>query len=73
MKDLENEYIFCDEKLKVFTKSQVYNGEADIEYSLFIKVYETSRYLFLYHTKNQVFIVDKNPIEGGTVGDGGCL
>ena len=67
MKDAENEYIFCDNVLKTFTKSQEYNGEAEIEYSLFVKVYETSRYLFLYQTHNQVFIVDKNTIEGGTV------
>ena len=67
MKDAENEYVFCDNVLKTFTKSQEYNGEAEIEYSLFVKVYETTRYLFLYQTNNQVFIVDKNTIEGGTV------
>ena len=66
MKDAENEYIFCDNVLKTFTKSQEYNGEAEIEYSLFVKVYETSRHLFLYQTNNQVFIIDKNTIEGGT-------
>ncbi len=69
MKDAENVYIFYDNVLKAFTKSQEYNGEAEIEYSLFVKVYETSRHLFLYQTNNQVFIVDKNTIEGGTVGD----
>ena len=69
MKDAENEYIFCDNVLKIFTKSQEYNGEAEIEYSLFVKVQETSRYLFLYQTKNQVFIVDKFSIENGTVED----
>ena len=67
MKDTENEYVFCDDVLKTFTKSQEYNGEAEIEYSLFVKVYETTRYLFLYQTNNHVFIVDKSTIEGGTV------
>ena len=67
MKDIENEYIFCDDELKAFTKSEEYNGEVAIEYSLFVKAYETSRYLFLYQTNNQVFIVDKNTIEGGSV------
>ena len=67
MKDTENEYVFCDDVLKTFTKSQEYNGEAEIKYSLFVKVYETTRYLFLYKTNNQVFIVDKYTIEGGTV------
>ena len=67
MQNVENQYIFCDNVLKIFTKSQEYNGEAEIEYSLFVKVYETSRHLFLYQTNNQVFIVDKKTIEGGTV------
>lgn len=69
MKETENEYIFCDDVLRTFTKSQEYNGEAEIEYSLFVKVYETSRHLFLYQTNNQVFIIDKNTIEGGTAED----
>ena len=67
MQNVENEYIFYDDVLKTFTKSQEYNGEAQIEYSLFVKVYETSRYLFLYQTNNQVFVVDKSTVEGGTV------
>ena len=67
MKDAENEYLFCDDVLKVFTKSEEYNGEAEIEYSVFIKIYETSKYFFLYQTNNQVFLVDKSTIEGGSV------
>ena len=67
MKDAENEYVFCDNVLKTFTKSKEYNGEAEIEYSLFVKVYETSGYLFLYQTNNQVFVVDKSTVEGGTI------
>ena len=69
LKDAENEYVFCDNVLKTYTKSKEYNGEAEIEYSLFVKVYETSKYLFLYQTNNQVLIVDKNTIEGGTAED----
>ena len=69
MKETENEYVFCDDVLRTFTKSQEYNGEAEIEYSLFVKVYETTKYLFLYQTNNQVFIIDKNTIEGGTAED----
>ena len=69
MKDIQNEYIFCNDELKAFTKSVEYNGEVAIEYSFFVKVYETTRYLFLYQANNQVFIVDKNTIEGGTAQD----
>ena len=67
MKDAENEYVFCENVLKVSTKSKEYNGEAVAEYSLFVRAYETTKYLFLYQTNNQVFIVDKATIEGGTV------
>lgn len=69
MQNVENEYMFSDNVLKVFSKSQEYNGEAQIEYSFFVKVYETTKYLFLYETNNQVFVVDKSTIEGGTVED----
>ena len=66
MKDAENEYVFCDDVLKAFSKSKEYNGEAEIEYSVFVRVYETIKYFFLYQTNNQAFIVDKATIEGGT-------
>ena len=69
MKDAENEHIFCDNSLKTFTKSETYNGEAEIEYSMFVKVYETSDYFFLYQNNNQVFLVDKSTIEGGRIDD----
>ena len=67
MKETENEYVFCDDVLRAYTKSQEYNGEAVIEYSLFVKVYETSKYFFMYQTNNQVLIVNKATIKGGTV------
>ncbi len=67
LKNVENEYIFSNSSLKVFSKSNEYNGEAEIEYSFFVKVHETSRYLFLFQTNNQVFIIDKKTIEGGTI------
>ena len=66
MKEAENEYIFYDNELKVFTASPEYNGEAKIEYSLFVKVYETAKYFFLYETNNQVFAVDKSTVEDGS-------
>ncbi len=66
MKTAENEYIFYDNSFKIFAKNEVYNGEADIEYSLLVCAYETSKYFFLYQTNNQAFIVDKSTLVGGT-------
>lgn len=69
MQNIENQYVFYDNVLKIFTKGQEYNGEAEINYSLFVRAYETNDYLFLYQTNNQVFIVNKRTVEGGTAGD----
>ena len=69
MKDIENNYLFKDNALKVSSKSEEYSGEAEIEYSLFIKVYETSAYFFLFQPNNQAFIIDKSTIEGGSADD----
>lgn len=69
MKNIENIYVFSDNVMKIYTKSQVYNSESELEYSLFVKVYETSKYFFLYQTQNQTLIVDKSTIEDGTVDD----
>lgn len=69
MQDTENEYIFYDNYIKEFSKSREYTAEADIEYSLFVKVYETSKYFFLFQTQNQAYIIDKSTIEGGTAED----
>ena len=66
MKDAENVYIFCDRALKTFAKSVDYTAEAEMEYFMFVKAYETAKYFFLYQTNNQVFIVDKATIENGT-------
>ncbi len=67
LKDVENEYIFYDNILKISSQNQGYNAEEEIEYSLLVKVYETTQHLFLYRTNDQVFIIDKSTIEGGTV------
>jgi hypothetical protein len=65
--NIENEYIFYDTALKVFSKSREYSWEAELRYSLIVKVYETSRYLFLYRTDRQVFPVDKSTIDTAAV------
>lgn len=69
MKEVENVYIFSDNVLKISAESKEYNGESIIEYSLFVKAFETSKYFFLFQTNNQAFVVDKSTIEGGTAED----
>ena len=69
MQGVENEYIFCDNILRVYSNGEHYNGEVEIEYSLFVNVYETSEYFFLYQTQNQVYVIDKSTIVGGSAED----
>ncbi len=69
MKQAENLYIFTDDVLKVTTASQEHYGSAEIKYSAFFKVRETSKYFFLYQTKRQAFVVDKSTLTGGTAED----
>lgn len=67
MKGTENTYVFTDEKLYVTSAGSDYSASAEVEYTLLVKVYETSEYLFLYQTKNQVFPIDKSTVENGTL------
>ena len=69
MKNVENEYIFCDEIIKVSSKSEEYNGEGELKYSMIPKVTETSKYLLIYQSKNQAFLIEKATITNGTIDD----
>ena len=69
MRDVENEYVFCDAELRVLTRGEEYSGESVLKYSVFVKAYETSRYFFLFQQQNQVLAVDKSTIENGTQKD----
>lgn len=69
MRDAENTYVFGETGVSITSKADHYTGEAQVEYPLFLQVYETSRYFFLFQTKRQVFAVDKSTIQGGTVED----
>ena len=67
MKGVENEYTFCDDGISITSKHELYNGAAELKYAMIPKVMETSEYLFIYQSKNQVFIVDKSTITGGSI------
>ena len=69
MKDAVNEYVFQDNVMQVATKSESYNGEAEIQYAVIVKVMETSAYFFLFQTNSQVLLVEKSSVTGGTAED----
>ncbi len=65
LKDVENEYVFTDDALKVLTRNESYSGVSEMKYGLFVKAYETSEYFFLFQTNSNVFVIDKSSLEGG--------
>ena len=65
LQNIENEYLFCDDALLVTSNGAAFSGESRVEYPVFVKVFETSRYFFLFQTKNQVYPVDKSSLESG--------
>lgn len=69
MKGTVNQYCFLDDSLEVTSNNGSYGGKAELQYTMLVKSMETSKYFFLYQTKNQIYIVDKSTISGGTAED----
>lgn len=69
LQNLENEFIFGDETIKIINKSEEFNAEGEIKYSLVPKVMETPKYIFIYQNLRSVFIIDKATITNGTIDD----
>ena len=66
MRDIEQNYIFCDEVIKISLDSEYYKGEAELKYSMIPKIMETSKFFFIYRDNTNIYIVDKTTISGGT-------
>ena len=69
LQNLENEYIFGDETIKIINKSEEFNAEGEIKYSLIPKVMETPKYIFIYQNMRSVYIIEKSTITNGTIED----
>ena len=69
LKNLENKYFFEDDQIIIIGEHDEYKGRTEIPYSMIIKAVETSRYLLLYRTKLQSYIVDKSTFMNGTIDD----
>ena len=69
LKDIHNKYTFYDDSLVVESNNDVYSSNSKLDYNMIVKVIESNDYLFIYQSKNQVFIVDKSTIVQGTIED----
>ena len=69
LQNLENEFIFGDETIKIINQSEEYNAEGEIKYTLIPKVMETPKYIFIYQNMRSVYIIEKSTITNGTIED----
>ena len=69
MKNTVNTYHFHENRIKVFSAGAQYSGEAELQYSMIPKVMETQKYLFIFQSKNQAYVVDKTTIVNGSMED----
>ena len=66
LKDAVNTYTFFDDNFKVVGKTPGNFGESEIAYTMVERVIESTKYFFIFHTKNQAFVVEKSTFSGGT-------
>ena len=69
LQNAETEFVFYDNSMKAFTTGEGIAGQSEIQYSLLVKAYETSKYIFIFQTKSSVFVVDKSTITDGAPED----
>lgn len=68
-KNIVNEYVFCDDHMKVYSKYEGYKGEEEIGYSYIFRVVENSKYLFIFKSKDSIYTVNKSSIADGSIED----
>ena len=66
LKNAENRYVFRDETMDIISAADAFNGQSELRYSVIVRAMETSKYFFIFQTKNQAFLVDKSTITDGT-------
>ena len=67
--DIENEFVFYDDVIKITSNNTEYSGEAELKYTVIPKVMETTKYLFIFQNRRQVYAIDKSTLTNGTMED----
>ncbi len=66
-REIKNEFVFFDDRLKVSSYLDgIYKGEGELSYRAIYRLRETSKFFFIFVSRNQAYIVDKSTLEGGT-------
>jgi len=66
LKDMKNEFVFSKESIHLESRAESYSGNAEIDYNIIQKVYETDTFFYLYINAHTAYAVDKSRIENGT-------
>lgn len=66
MKDVKNEYVFSDNGIQETSIGNGFESKTAFAYTDIIKVVETKNFFFLYISKQQAYIIDKQTLIGGT-------
>ena len=69
LRNLENKYFFDDEGIAVLGQNNEYKGKSEIKYSMIQKAVETSKYLLIYCSNYESYVVDKSTFMNGTIED----
>ena len=69
LRNLENKYFFDDEGIAILGQNNEYKGKTEIKYSMIQKAVETSKYLLLYCSCYESYVVDKSTLMNGTIED----
>ena len=60
-----NEFCFTDDSILLKAYDNGYSGESRVDYKVLTRAVETKKYLYIYQTKAQVYIVDKTSLAEG--------
>lgn len=63
LRDSINEYVFTDEGFTETVIGDGVSGNANIDYSVIQKIYESNDYFYLFNTNRSAYIIDKRSIE----------
>lgn len=67
--NMENEFVFNEDAFTTYQHGSSSDGNNTIKYSALWKVFETKDFFYIHLTKNQVYMVEKATLEGGSAYD----
>lgn len=67
--NMENEFVFTEDGFTMCQHGDGIDSSGNMEYSAVFKVFEAKEFFYIYLTKNQVYMIEKATLEGGSAYD----